>query len=164
MQSLLSVALHNDLIFTLPTQLAYRRGKCVHVIIMPVSLEQWRVAVGAWNGRLYGRQCMYAREDRGGRSKRRRSRSSCFSLAILIALLLTAKMKLAAKSTTITTANASISGTPASLRDHSLIVAVNVITTIVNSFISIIARILLIMAGDVELNPGPSKCVYYSYA
>ena len=126
---------------------------------MPVSLEQWRAAVGAWNGRLYGQQCMYAREDRDGRSKRRRSRSSCFSLAILlIALLLTAKMKLAAKSTMITTANRSISGTPASLLDHSLTLAVNAIATIVNS---IVARILLIMAGDVELNPGPSKCLLF---
>ena len=105
---------------------------------------------------------MYAREDRDGRSKRRRSRSSCFSLAILlIALLLTAKIKLAAKSTMITTANASISGTPASLLDHSLTLAVNAIATIVNSFISIVARILLIMAGDVELNPGPSKCLLF---
>ena len=105
---------------------------------------------------------MYAREDRDGRSKRRRSRSSCFSLTILlIALLLTAKMKLAAKSTMITTANRSISGTPASLLDHSLTLAVNAIATIVNSFISIVARILLIMAGDVELNPGPSKYLLF---
>ena len=110
---------------------------------MPVALEQWRLAVGAWNRILTGKP----------RFVGRLSRETNIQFVMLLSLLLMETTTIHCKRIRLVkrTVDSLLSG------GNSLF---DCIVGLKNHFISIITRLLLIMSGDVELNPGPSKNIY----
>ena len=121
---------------------------------MPTAMEQWRAAVGAWNRKLAGmpRSGYYQILWQGRRSQKyRHCKDSDWRLELLLVLLKTicvGKSRFHTQCHGILAGRLSGGGTTLL---HYCIVAV------ASAFSSLVVRCLLIMAGDVELNPGPGK-------
>ena len=111
---------------------------------MPTAMEQWRAAVGA---KLAGMpRSGYYRQGRRSQ-KCRHCKDSDWRLELLLVLL---KTICVGKYTQCHGILGRLSGGVTTLL-HYCIVA------LASAFSSLVVRCLLIMAGDVELNPGPGK-------
>lgn len=117
---------------------------------MPVALEQWRAAVGDWNRRLAAGMPSFNTEyfhfawcRSSTQSERHRHRPSKSTIH---------------PNCEITTSCGQIThGMVCCALTGARTKLIGYTVALVSSFISVVARILLIMSGDVELNPGPSK-------
>ena len=111
---------------------------------MPVAMEQWRVAVGTWNRILTGKPHFDSRLSR-------RKNKPIMLFFLLLTETTTSLRKWICPTKRVVEGLFS--------KGNSLF---EYIVGLKNDFISIITRLLLIVSGDVELNPGPSKNIYVS--
>ena len=145
-------------------------------VVMPVSLEQWRAAVGSWNRRrwpqvrmrLHCEPAVLLFSPTTGNPSYRHTANLIWTrlikgLCLLLLLTILTLLCMAEISQIIMTRILSAEATnswPAAEGSTGGVVA-SAVASYVASFqwnhVSIITRALLIISGDVELNPGPSK-------
>ena len=123
---------------------------------MPASLEQWRAAVGTWN-RCLSMQPHYRKDNisAGPRLVEWSRTKSCGGLLLIILALfyvgiIGSNLAIAGHSCNVLgrLPDGNVGSTPMQL--DSLFV-------IRWDYISIVAKRLLIISGDIEVNPGPCK-------